>query len=80
MIHVLARHGAKWLPKDHSEIGEARRSLLKMKPDYTVEFIWIMSKYNACNGEDIEELIRTPSIRSLISYYTARVNELLKEI
>ncbi len=60
MIHMLTKHGAKWLPKDRSEIGEARRSLLKMKPDYTVEFIWIMSKYKASKREDIEELIRTP--------------------
>ena len=78
MIHILAKHGAKWLPKDHSQIGDARRSLLKMKPDYTVEFIWIMSKYNACKREDIEELIRTPSIRSLISQHQQRINQLMK--
>lgn len=77
MIHILAKHGAKWLPKDRSEIGEARRSLLKMKSDYTVEFIWIMSKYEACKREDIEELIRTPSIRSLIYQSMARVNDLI---
>lgn len=77
MIHILAKHGVKWLPKDRSEIGDARRSLLKMKSDYTVEFIWIMSKYEACKREDIEELIRTPSIRSLIYQSMARVNDLL---
>lgn len=77
MIHILAMHGVKWLPKDRSEIGDARRSLLKMKSDYTVEFIWIMSKYEACKREDIEELIRTPSIRSLIYQSMARVNDLL---
>jgi len=80
MIHILAKHGAKWFPKDRSEIVDARRSLLKMKPDYTVEFIWIMTKYNACKREDIEELIRTPSIRSLISQYKSRINELLKKL
>lgn len=80
MIHILVKHGAKWLPKDRSEIGDARRSLLKMKPDYTVEFIWIMSKYKACKREDIEELIRTPSIRSLISQHQSRINELLKTL
>ena len=78
MIHILAKNGAKWLPKVGSEIGEARRSLLKMKPDYTVEFIWIMSKYNASTRENIEELIRTPSIRSLIYQHMTRVNEFLK--
>ena len=74
---MLAKHGAKWLPKDRSEIGDARRSLLRMKPDYTVEFIWIISKYNAGKCEDIEEMIRTPSIRSLIYQHMARVNEFL---
>lgn len=80
MIHMLAKHGAKWLPNDRSKISDARRSLLRMKPDYTVEFIWIMSKYKACRREDIEELVRTPSIRSLISQYRSRIDELLKEL
>jgi len=80
MIHMLAKHGAKWFPKDRSEIGEARRSLLKMKPDYTVEFIWIMTKYNAGKREDIEELIRTASIRSLVHQNMERVNDLLKNL
>ena len=74
MIHMLAKNGAKWLPKDRSQIGDARRSLLKMKPDYTVEFIWIMSKYNASTRENIEELIRTPSIRSLICQHMNQVD------
>ena len=80
MIHILAKNGAKWLPKDRSEIGEARRSLLKMKPDYTVEFIWIMSKFNASKQEDIEELIRTPSIRSLISQHSDRVAKMINKL
>ena len=80
MIHILAKNGAKWLPKDQSVIGEARRSLLKMKSDYTVEFIWIMSKYNACKREDIEELIRTPSIRSLISQHSESVAKMVKSM
>jgi len=80
MIHMLVKYGAKWFPKDRSEIGEARRSLLKMKPDYTVEFIWIMSKYNASKREDIEELIRTASIRSLVYQNMERINDLLKNL
>lgn len=77
MIHILANHGAKWLPMDRSEIGDARRSLLYMSPDYTVEFIWIMSKYKACKPETLEELIRTPSIRSLISKHRQRIDQLI---
>ena len=78
MIHILAKNGAKWFPKDRSEIADARRSLLKLQPDYTVEFIWIMEKYNACNPESIEELIRTPSIRTLVSSKLSRINELIE--
>jgi len=62
--------------EDRSQIGDARRSLLKMKPDYAVEFIWIMSKYNASTRENIEELIRTPSIRSVVHQHMARIYEL----
>lgn len=80
MIHLLAKHGAKWLPKDRLEIGDARRSLLKMSPDYTIEFIWIMSKYNACKREDVEELIRTSAIRDLIHSHLPRIYDLMDGI
>ncbi len=78
MIHILAKHGAKWLPEDRSEILDARRSLLKMSPDYTVEFVWIMAKYNACKREDLEELLRAPTLKSLVSKHAPRINELLR--
>lgn len=77
MIHLLARHGARWIPEDKDEISHARRSLMKMSPDYTAEFIWIMSKYKACARGPIEELIRTPSIRALVSGHLTRIAELL---
>jgi hypothetical protein len=80
MIHLLARHGAKWLPSDRTEINEARRSLLKMSPDYTVEFIWIMSKYNATTREKIEDLIRTPTIRALLYSHLSRIVELIETL
>lgn len=43
MVHMLAEKGAKWIPKERSEITEARRSFLRQKSDYTIEFIWIIS-------------------------------------
>ena len=79
MIHILAKHGAKWMPSDRYQINDARRSLLKMSVDYTVEFVWIMSKYNACSRENIEQLIRTPAIRRLIAKHQSRINELLED-
>jgi hypothetical protein len=78
MIHLLARYGAKWRPSGGREINEARRSLLKMKPDYTVEFLWIMSGYNASTREVMEELMRPKPIRMLVAKHETRVKELME--
>ena len=77
MVHILASKGVKWIPNGRPEIAEVRRSFLRLKADYIVEFIWIMSRYNACKRKDIEELIRTPAIKTLISNHMKRVKELL---
>ncbi len=55
------------MPADRYKINDVRRSLLKMTDDYTAEFIWIMSKYNACSRENIEQLIQTPTISKNIA-------------
>jgi len=73
---MLVRHGARWEPKDRKEIDFARSCLLKMTPDYTMEFIWIMTGYYACSSESIEQLLRTPSIRSLVSHHLPRIGEM----
>jgi len=80
MIHMLGKHGAKWMPSDSSVFNDARRSLLKMRVDYTVEFVWIISRYQACSREDIEQLLRTPAIKKHIVKYQARINELLEDL
>jgi hypothetical protein len=80
MVHILVSKGVKWIPNGRPEIAEVRRSFLRLKPDYIVEFIWIMSKYNACKRNDIEELIRTPAIKTLISDHMKRVRELLNRL
>jgi ankyrin repeat protein len=76
-IHILAKYGAKWAPKDKTEVDSARRSLLKLKSDYIAEFVWIMSKYKACSLEDIQNLLRTPSIKAYISGHSQRIHEML---
>ena len=68
------------MPRDRYEINDARRSLLKRKPDYTVEFIWIMSKFSASTRENIQQLIRTPTMRALLSAYQSRINELIQAV
>ena len=80
MIHMLAQNGAQWHPQEKYEIQKARRSLLKMLPDYTVEFIWIMSEYKASTQDAVKELIRTPSIKSIISEHKSTINNLIEKL
>jgi hypothetical protein len=65
-IHLLAKYGARWVPEDRSEMNFIRRSLIKMTPDYTVEFIWIMAKNQACTRDAISDLLRTPAIKAVV--------------
>jgi hypothetical protein len=36
-----------------------------------------MAKYNACKRENLEELLRAPTLKSLVSKHAPRINELL---
>jgi hypothetical protein len=76
LIHLLVKHGARWVPKDTSEINDARKSLLKLIPDYTVEFVWIMAKYQACSQPVIAQLLRTPTITKHVVSFRERLAEL----
>ena len=62
-IHILARHGGRWQPREPRDTESARRALRSVSPDYTAEFIWIMRKYDACDPAAARELVRTESIR-----------------
>jgi hypothetical protein len=77
-IHVLAKHGAKWIPKDKDAIAQARRSLLQMISDYTVEFIWIMSKYQSCELAPLKELIGTPTMKTHVAAHRSRLADFFK--
>lgn len=77
MIHMLARNGAKWEPQDRRVINDARRSLIKMQPDYVMEFIWIMSEYQACRRDDVEALIKNPNTKALLSKHRNRLDEMM---
>lgn len=76
-VHLLARHGARWRPSDRYETNSARRSLLKMTPDYTVEFAWIMQQYGGCAKQDIESLIRTAAMKGHLARHRARLHGIL---
>lgn len=80
MIFALAKHGAKWNPTDNSEINDIRRTLLKMKDDHTVEFVWIISKFKSCKRESVTQLLRTPTIRRHVAIYQDRISEIIRFI
>jgi hypothetical protein len=63
-IHLLAKHGGRWMPKEKREIASARKSLLQMSADYTLEFVWIMSKYKSCDLPPVKELLGTPTMKA----------------
>ena len=77
MIHMLVKSGAKWIPEDRYVINDARREFLKMKPDYTVEFIWIITKYNASTRKNLEQLVHTPTIRALVAAHLPKINKMI---
>jgi ankyrin repeat protein len=76
-IHLLAKHGAKWVPEDKDNIKRARRSLLKLTADYTVEFAWIMGRYGSCAKECIQDLVATPTMKKHLANEGARLREIL---
>ena len=78
-IHLLASHGAKWKPVDRKEIRVVRKPLLGLKPDYTVEFVWIMKQYTACSAGDIKELLRTQSINDHLQAHRREVDLMLAD-
>ena len=77
MIHMLVKSGAKWMPEDRYVINDARRELLKMKPDFTIEFIWIITKYNASTRKNLEQLVRTPTIRALVAAHLPKIQKMI---
>ena len=77
IIHMLAQRGVRWTPSE-DKIDSARKALLKMKPDYTAEFVWIMSRYKACKKTDLVELLRTPSISGHVAIHGGRIRDLLE--
>jgi hypothetical protein len=79
-IHLLSSYGAKWKPLAKSDIDYVRRSLLKLIPEYTVEFVWIMSRFRAASRESIEQLLRTSSIKSHTSAHRERLQQLMTTI
>ncbi|MBU0714218.1 MAG: ankyrin repeat domain-containing protein [Verrucomicrobia bacterium] len=80
MLHLLVRHGAKWIPEDMASLNRTRRNLLCLIPDYTVELIWIIAKYGACDQSVIESLLKTPAIRAHVTLHSDRISQLVEKL
>lgn len=78
-IHLLAKSGARWCPQEAQLISDARRSLVKLTPEYTLEFVWIMSRYKACTKDVIVDLVRTPTMKRHMVQHSQKLQELLSK-
>lgn len=63
-VYILAKHGARWVPKDKSAISQTRRSLLQMAVVYTIKFVWIMAQFRSCELTILKDLLNTPTMKS----------------
>ncbi len=77
LIHVLAKRGARWVPKDKDDIKRARSALTRLTADYTLEFAWIMSKFGACAKECLKELVGTPNMKAHLLNHQSRLQVIL---
>jgi hypothetical protein len=77
---LLVRHGARWAPMDDREVNDARRSLLKLAPKYTLEFVTLLAKNGACARRSLEQLLRTGTMKSHIARYDRRIANLVASL
>jgi hypothetical protein len=80
MLHILVANGGMWLPDDKRLIADLRKSMLKLRPPYILEFAWLMQRYGAARRRDVAELLRTPAMRRLLSDRLGRLNALVDGI
>ena len=80
IIHILAKHGARWMPEDENQMNQVRNSLLRLEPTYTVELVWIMAKFGGCTHSVIEALLNPRSIQKHLSWHIERAAELMARL
>jgi hypothetical protein len=79
VVHMLLANGAKWRPQPR-DIADVRRSLLRMAPDYLLEFAWLLQTYRAARRTDVAALFKTPSIRRALGTKTTVAEQLVAGI
>lgn len=77
MMRMLVEQGARWLPAGTEEIGRVRKSLLKMAPKYTFEFVQLLQEHKAARRCDVEELLRTSNMKALTARVCRRIASLV---
>jgi hypothetical protein len=80
LLYLLVRHGARWIPEDPKDMNGIRRSMLRLDRDYTVELVWLMAKYGACDRAVIEHLLKTPTMRAHVVLDWPRIRELVARL
>jgi hypothetical protein len=62
-IEALFATGARWESSSATEIGDVRRSLLKMSEDTFVEAMKLLARDDHCSQAILQQLGRTPTMR-----------------
>jgi hypothetical protein len=80
IVHLLAEHGARWEPTERYQLNAVRRSLLGVKPEYTVEFVGIMTHRQLCTRDSLEALLRPNSMKVHVERYSERIQKLMAQL
>jgi hypothetical protein len=65
-LAFLLKNGARWTPDERS-IGETRRSLYRIDGEGVATLIGQLRAHGACSDAVLQELVRTPKMRALLS-------------
>lgn len=80
VVRLLAEHGAKWRPADKQEIRYVRQGLLQASAQSVLDFVTAMQEFQAARRQDMEELLRTPSIRRVMDRKLSRALKLVEQM
>lgn len=77
-FHTLVEYGAKWIPDGVPEVNDVRKSLLKLKPEYTVEVVGILVQFQGATRQNLDALLRPKSIVTHVDRFLPRIAKLLE--
>jgi hypothetical protein len=68
------------VPKDDRELNSTRRSLMKLVPKYTLDFVSIMATHQACSRRTVQNLLRTAGMKKHIEKHAGRIARLVASL